>query len=196
MTIKKGEAWGEPGTFPSDGVIVDSDRAASRLLEAARLAGREFPVIGMSAGDLCHTLGGRGDLTMTFTVDVGEALIDGRHHYFLAHLTAQEGGRWRRFVVAMNAQWIGDWNFGPRAHPNDGLLDVSEADLQRFEWHKVRARLATGSHLPHPRIKTQRTTAITLEFPKAVAVLVDGEEIDAARVVVLRLLPDALRVFA
>ena len=31
---------------------------------------------------------------------------------------------WRDFAVAMNAQWIGEWNLGPKAHPNDGIVDA------------------------------------------------------------------------
>ncbi len=28
----------------------------------------------------------------------------------------------------MNAQWLGSWDLGPRSHPNDGLLDLTDGD--------------------------------------------------------------------
>ena len=48
----------------------------------------------------------------------------------------------------------------PRAHPNDGFVDVLEVDpkitlrQRATAWH----RSATGSHLPHPSIRESRST--------------------------------------
>jgi hypothetical protein len=60
MTIKKGESWGERAAHAPD-LVVGSDTEARRALEAARREGRGFPVLGLTGGDLCHTLGGRGE---------------------------------------------------------------------------------------------------------------------------------------
>ena len=61
---------------------------------------------------------------------------------------------------SMNAQWVGKWNVGPRAHPNDGLLDTYDVRLPVSQVLPVRQRLHHGAHLPHPGIKEGRTTAI------------------------------------
>jgi diacylglycerol kinase family enzyme len=174
-------------------VAVDSDRAISRALDAARLRGDAFPAFRLSGGDLFRTLGGASG--MAFPVDVGEVLIDGRHHFFAAHVVARRNG-WRDFAVAMNAQWVGEWNFGPKAHPNDGIVDAYEGHLQMFEWRKVRARLTTGSHLPHPRIEPTRAKAVTFEFAQDYDVFVDGEAVARARHVAVRIVPDAITVIA
>ncbi|MEY2467781.1 MAG: hypothetical protein QOF21_479 [Actinomycetota bacterium] len=195
MTIKKGEAWGEPGLLPSDGVVARSDRAISRALEEARARNAPFPTFGIVGGDLRRTLGGTGALTTTYPIDVGEALIDGRHHYFVAHLVARDRG-WRHVAVAMNAQWLGEWNLGPRAHPNDGVLDTYKANLGLADRLKVRKRLPTGSHLPHPGIAAERGNAVTIELSRPLPVYVDGERVGVGRTLALRVLPDALRTVA
>ena len=56
----------------------------------------------------------------------------------------------------LNADRIGAWDVAPRAHPNDGQLDVVEVDASmglRDRWQASR-RLATGTHVPHPAIHT------------------------------------------
>src|SRR5688500_9854272 len=152
MTISKGSPYGSPGVpLPDDGVVVASDSEARAVLEEARREGRPWPVLGLLGGDLCRTLGGgaggkrdeaalRSPVAVTFPVDLGQVLVDGRLHLFVAHCVARSP-LWRRAVAAMNAQWFQDWNLGPRAHPNDGLVDVYDAKLTFGDLPKVRRRL-------------------------------------------------------
>jgi hypothetical protein len=195
VTIKPGQSWGEPATLPVEALVVRSDRQISSALDAARRDGAPFPTFGVAGGDLCRTLAGTGQFTTAFPIDLGEVLVDGRHHYFAAHVVARRNG-WRDFAVAMNAQWIGEWNLGPKAHPNDGIVDAYEGHLRRFEWREVRKRLPTGSHLPHPRITPTRAKAVTFEFPSDYEVFVDGDAIARARHLAIRIIPDAIRVVA
>lgn len=194
MTIRKGESWGGAATHPPD-VTVDSDRALSVVLERARREGHPFPRVGVTAGDLCHTLGGSGRLVNEFPIDLGEALVDGVHRYFVAHLVVRDR-TWHRTTLAMNAQWLGEWNLGPKGHPNDGVLDTYAAELSLADRWKVRQRLPSGSHLPHPRIEAKRTDHRPIDLVRGQRVYVDGEDFGAARHVLVRLLPDAIRVVA
>ena len=200
MTIRKGEAWGWTAPLPSDGVVVRSDGEARAVLEAARREGRPYPVLGLLGGDLGRTVAAPGDegrlrspAAMTFPVDLGQVLVDGRLHLFVAHLVARNRW-WTRAVVAMNAQWVGPWNLGPKAHPNDGLLDTFDARLPFGDLAKVRRRLPTGTHLPHPGIAGRRAAAVTFELERPLPVWLDGERVDEGRVLSVRLEPDALRV--
>ena len=200
MTVEKGKPWGGTGALPDNGVVVHSDAEARAVLEAARRAGRPFPPLGLLAGDLCRTLGGIGDAfrlrspeAARFTVDLGEVLVDGRLHLFVAHLVARTAW-WTYAFVAMNAQWRGRWNLGPRAHPGDGLLDVYEARLRLSDLAKVRARLHHGAHLPHPGIRQRRVPAVQVELPRALRVELDGERIGKGRRLSLRVQPDAVTV--
>lgn len=201
MPISRGSPYGERGVLPDDGVIVRSDAEARAVVERARQEGRPFPPLGLLGGDLCRTLGGPGDEAklrspdaVRFPVDLGEVLLDGRVHLFVAHLVARTRG-WGHVVAAMNAQSVGSWVLGPRAHPNDGLLDVYQADLSLVDRLKVRSRVRHGAHMPHPAIKERRTAAVQIELDRARRVYLDGELVGEARDLSVRVEPDALTVF-
>ncbi|MDQ1364319.1 MAG: hypothetical protein QOK20_489 [Acidimicrobiaceae bacterium] len=202
MPIGKGQPWGEAAQLPPDGVVVASDAEARGVLEEARSRRIPLPALGLVGGDLWRTLGGSGTgdpqrlrsaEAMTFQVDLGEVLVDGRLHLFVAHLVARSRS-WRRVLVAMNAQWRGAWDLGPRSHPNDGLLDTYDARLALPDVWKVRARLPSGTHLPHPGIKERRVAALQVEFDRPLTVELDGVAIGKARNLSLRLEPDALTI--
>lgn len=201
MTIRKGEVWGEAGGLPDGGVVVGSDAEARRIATAARRAGDAPPALGLLGGDLCRTLGGRGDEgrirsdeAARLPVDLGSVLVDGVQHWFVAHLVARRSW-WRgRIVAAMNAEFVGTWDVAPRAHPNDGLLDVVDVApaMSLTDRVKARSRLATGAHLPHPEIATSRRAAVQLAFDRPTPVWLDGVRIGEARNLSVRLEPDAL----
>ena len=194
MTISKGSSYGEPGaSLPEDGVRCASDGDARRAVEAARREGRPFPVLGLAGGDLARTLGGIGSLDVAFPVDLGQVLVDGRLHLFVASCVVRTRS-WRRTLAVGNAQWLGEWNLWPRGHPNDGRLDLLDVRLPAGELWKVRRRLPTGSHLPHPGIETRRIKAETVELDRPLAAWLDGEPVGQARTFAFRCVPDALRV--
>ena len=198
MTIEKGRAWGAHAPLPADGVVVRGDSEAREIVTEARRAGNPVPVVGLLGGDMCRTVGGRGDQArlrtadaMTLPLDVGSVLIDGRMHWFTAHLVARRGW-WRgRVVAVMNAQWIGSWDVAPRAHPNDGLLDVLDGDLGLDDRIKARRRLFTGTHVPHPDISQRRVSAIEIDLQKPTPIWLDGEQVAAGRHLSVRVEPDA-----
>ncbi len=204
MPIAKGQPYGVPGPLPDDAVVVRSDAEAREAVERARREKRSVPTLGLVGGDLCRTLGGgrqraggeehlRTAGGICFPVDLGEVLLDGKIRLFVAHLVARSR-LWTRAFVAMNAQFLGDWNLGPRAHPNDGLLDTYDARLQPGQLLPVRARLGHGAHLPHPGIKERRAAAVTVELERPLTVRLDGVSVGAARSLAVRVEPDALQV--
>jgi len=201
VTIRKGEAWGAPGPLPEAGRLVRSDAAARLLVEPAWLAGDALPVLGLLDGDLCHTLGGQGDEprlhspdAMTFPIDLGVATFDGERHCFVAHAVARRAW-WRgRAVTAMNAQWLGEWDLGPRSHPNDGLLDLTDGVLPLGQRLEARRRARTGTHLPHPDLTTSRVAAADLTFAHPLDVWLDGTRVGRTTTLHLAIEPDALRV--
>ncbi|HVL93862.1 MAG TPA: hypothetical protein VM264_11030 [Acidimicrobiales bacterium] len=200
MTIRKGQAWGRPGPLPDGGVVVRSDAEARAVLEDARRRQVAYPALGLLGGDLCRTLGGPGDEgrlhsddAMRFPVDLGEALVDGELRLFVAHLVARTR-TWRRCFVAMNAQWRGRWNLGPRAHPGDGLLDTYDARLTPRDLVLVHRRLHHGAHLPHPGITERRAPAVQVDLGRSLALELDGRPAGRAWVLSVRVEPDALTV--
>jgi diacylglycerol kinase family enzyme len=94
----------------------------------------------------------------------------------------------------MNAQWLGEWNLAPRAHPGDGRLETFDVTMGLGDRLKARSRLRDGSHLPHPDIVHRRTSATQVDLDRATPVWLDGERIDTARTLSIRVEPDALQV--
>ena len=198
MPIRKGEPWGEPGVLPADGIIVRSDAEARQVVTTARRTGEPIPPLGLLGGDLCKAVGGTGDEARlreggtVLPIDLGAVLVDGRLHWFVAHLVARRGW-WRgRVVAAMNAQHLGAWDVAPRGHPNDGKLDVLDADLPLGERWKARSRLRTGAHVPHPGITERHVAALQVDLADGMQVWLDGEPLGAARSLAIRIEPDAL----
>lgn len=201
MTVERGLSWGRREPLPPHGVIVRSDAEARAVVESHRRRGEPIPPLGLVGGDLCRTLGGTGDPdrlrsseAMSFPVDLGAAVLDGTLHWFVAHLVARRSWWHGRIVAAMNAEWLGDWDLGPRSHPNDGLLDISDGDLPLGDRLKARSRLRTGAHLPHPGIRTQRVPAWNDVLSPALDVWLDGERVGRASRVAVRVEADALVV--
>lgn len=186
--------------MPDDGVVIASDAEARALVTKCRREGRSVPTLGLIGGDLCRTLGGTGDAerlrspeAMTFAVDLGAVLLQGRLHWFVAHLVARDRW-WSDAFVAMNSAWLGHWNAGPKAHPGDGLLDCYDAQLSLVDRLKVRRRLPAGAHLPHPRITQRRTKATEHFFDHPRAVWLDGEPLPPVEALIVRTEPAALTV--
>lgn len=201
MTVERGATWGRPGSLPDDGVVVRSDAEARAVVERARRAGAPIPVLGLAGGDLCRTVGGTGDEgrlrsaeAVLLPVDLGAVLVDGRLHWFVAHLVARSSW-WRgRIIAAMNAEFHGTWDVAPRSHPNDGRLDVLDVRLGLTDRWKAWRRLPSGTHVPHPDIDVRRTGAVQLDLRPPLSVWLDGVPVGPARTLSIRVEPDALTV--
>lgn len=202
MSVRPGQAWGAPGPLPDDGIVVADDAEARAVVTEHRRAGRPLPVMGLLGGDLCRTLGGPGDPArlrgpdaVRFSVDLASVLVDGRQHWFVAHLVARRSWWHGPAVVVMNAEWLGPWDLGPRSHPGDGLLDVTEGDLPLRDRPRAARRARTGSHLPHPALRTRRVKAATFELDPGLDVRLDGTVVARrAHTLAVRVEPDALTV--
>lgn len=181
MTVRKGQPWGTSAVMPPGTEVFSTDSAAARAFQHASNGNSPIEV-GLTGGDLWRTLGAppggeerlRGGECTRATVDVGWVDL-GRYggHCFIAHCVARTR-LWTNFTALMNAEWLGDWDVAPRSHPGDGRLDVLEGELRPQELFPVRARLPTGTHLPHPSIRTTRTQEATFEFARPRRVWLDG----------------------
>jgi hypothetical protein len=200
VTIEKGRPWGAPGTLAADGVVVRTDAELRHLVEDALSHGRTPPMVGLLGGDLCRTVGGRGGEerlhgpdAVRLPVDVGTVRVDGAaRHWFVAHLVARRSWWSGRVVAVMNAQWIGRWDVAPRSHPNDGLLDVFDADLELDDRLKARPRLLTGTHVPHPGIRQQRAAEVAITLDRPTPLHLDGERVGTATTLEITVVPGAV----
>jgi hypothetical protein len=201
MTVERGQAWGEKGVLPEGAAVVRSDAEARDAVGSARRVNASVPPLGLLGGDLCRTLGGRGDEArlrsgdaVVAPCDLVSVLLDGRQHWFVAHLVARRSW-WRgRVFAAMNAQYLGDWDVAPRSHPNDGRVDTLDVDLRLTDRVKAWRRLPRGAHVPHPGIAERRVKAWQGTFDPPLRVWLDGEPMGKVRSLSLRVEPDALTV--
>lgn len=198
--VVKGQDWGERAIVPDDVVVVGTDREAGALVGAARRANGPLPALALTGGDLARTLGATGAVRpgtegTHVTVDLGAVLVDGKLHWFLAHLVARHGWLRGRVVVAANAAFLGPWNVAPRAHPGDGRIDVLDGDLPVRERLEARRRLPSGTHVPHPGITVRRREALQLEFARPTPIRLDGVAIGSGRALSLRVEPAAVDIW-
>jgi hypothetical protein len=203
VTIARGQAWGELGPLPDDGVLARSDSAVASIVSAARDVGEEPPPIGLLGGDLCRTVGGRGDEARLRSDTAARLVVDlllvqlddGRERPVVAHaLVHRRLWLFGPLIAVMNGTWVGEWNVAPRAHPNDGVADVVRAELSAGDRWKARARLPLGTHVPHPGIAVSRAAEGQLDLAHRTPVWLDGVRVGAARRVTWRLEPDAVRI--
>jgi hypothetical protein len=201
VTIERAKDWGWRGPRPADVVEVADDAAAARIVCESRLAGTAVPTIGLLGGDLRRTLGHDdhverlGSEVAVFTVDIGLVELDGTPWTFVGHLIARRHWWWGEVLAVMNAEFRGRWDVAPRSHPNDGRLDVLHVvDMALGERYKAWRRLASGTHLPHPGIRSQRVAATTVRLSRPLPVALDGVSVGVATDLSIRVEPDALTV--
>ncbi len=97
-------------------------------------------------------------------------------------------------VVVANGQFLRGADIVPRGHPGDGRAEIQVYAPGPGERAEMRRRLATGTHVPHPRIleRTGRVIEITTAVP--VRVEIDGIATEPSTRVRVTVLPAALRV--
>jgi hypothetical protein len=180
---------------------VRTDAEARSLVAGARRAGEPVPVLGLLGGDLCRTLGGRGDEArlrssdaLHVPVDLGVAVLDGREEVFVAHLVARRSWWTGRLFAAMNAEYLGRWDVAPRSHPNDGRLDTLDLDLTVGDRLRAWSRVRSGTHVPHPDITERRVAELSVDFSWPTSLWLDGQRAGTAVELTVRVEPDALLI--
>ncbi|MGI9606175.1 MAG: hypothetical protein ACR2P0_08555 [Acidimicrobiales bacterium] len=196
MTIEKGTDWGSRGELADDAPIAATDR---EIVDAYLGGATE---VGLVAGDLARSVGAnasaddlrRGADRVRLPIDLGEIQNDTGRFVFAAHAVLRRRG-WRGDVIAiMNTPFLGGWNPAPRAHPNDGHLDVVWATLRGGQKWEARHRLASGTHIPHPDIQVRRRANGEIPETPGTKLWIDGRRIGPGIALSFRVLPDALTI--
>ena len=200
MTIGKGTTWGTAGPLEDGAPVVNTDAALRAMAVECLGAGVSPPTAGLTGGTLWRTLGGPAGPNRLHTpeamhlpIDVIEVLIDDIRTWFVSRLMARDWRR-HRWLVAMNAQFEGVYQLGPRAHPGDGLLDVFQATLALPELVKVAKRARHGAHLPHPGVTERRGAHHLITLDRALPVWLDGVKVGRGTTFELTVLADAMTV--
>ena len=98
-------------------------------------------------------------------------------------------------VVVANGQYFANgMQIAPQARLDDGLLDVvTVGDVGKFELLKIWPTLYRGSHIRHPKIREQKTAAVTIESDEQLLIEADGDILGESPAS-FRVLPSALTI--
>jgi len=212
VSIRRGADWGRTVRAAAGARVVGSDAELAAVVGTYIGPGEPGGLI-VTGGDLHRTLGApeRGNVTsvelVAFEVDLirghgvrpdgSEATLLAVAHVVGLPVSRRRGvdALWRGpTFVAANAAFLGEANIGPRAHPGDGLLDVSWGQLPRRDLRAGRSRMLTGSHLPHPAIEERRAPSWSSPEGIRYVVACDGVEVGELYDIRLTVEPDAVVV--
>jgi hypothetical protein len=97
-------------------------------------------------------------------------------------------------VVVANGQFLRGADIVPRGHPGDSRIEAQVYALTAGERAEMRRRLATGTHVPHPRILERSGRVVEVGGSSPLPVEVDGVGWEAAERVRVTVLAGALRI--
>ena len=97
-------------------------------------------------------------------------------------------------LVVMNGQYIRGLDVSPRGHPGDGVAEAQLYALPPGARRAMRARLVTGSHLPHPAITIRRARQVLVRATRPAALEIDGTPAGAITALEITLRPAAYRL--
>ena len=182
-------------------VPLDALRAGSD----SELASAEATVV-LTGGNIHLALGrpparSAGDECMILPVDALQVSVTLRSGDDLGVIAASEVtvGSWfsrHGMTVITNGGLLGPLNIAPRAHPNDGRLDVFVLlpGMRGRDRATARRRARTGTHLPHPGLRVTTCTEITLHRAGRQRLIVDGVQVPGWARASVSVLPDRLAV--
>jgi len=183
--------------MPSD-LLVNGDRELAVSSTDCRLI--------VSGGDIAHSLGDPpppviGDTCREVPIDALQVLITFKNGSTQTQVAASHvmiGGWVRgRLVCVSNGGFIGALNVSPRAHPNDGFLDVMTIDPTMGIQQRLRARKKSilGTHTPHPLVETGRARSSAFSCQsRSEPLRVDGRRISSWSTVQVEIIPDYWRL--
>jgi hypothetical protein len=218
MTVERGRPWERAAGGPSAGAVTGDDAALAAWAAEHPGARVTFTPYG---SDLARALGLAEGTSGTGSHELGLdgfRVEEGGHPRTGVNLLAVGtppdrfsalSARFRATVVAdgrtvhdgavtsvvvASGQFLRGADVVPRGHPGDGRLEVQVYRPRRgAEAGDMRRRLATGTHVPHPRIVqvTARAIEIRIAGRRSPALELDGRPLPTARELAVSVVPAA-----
>jgi diacylglycerol kinase (ATP) len=98
-------------------------------------------------------------------------------------------------VVAIGRVFGGGMQITPKADPSDGYFDVQIHFGSKVDYVAGIPKVFKGTHIPHPRIREERATSVSVRCDPATLVEADGEVLGRTPAT-FRVIRDALRLKA
>ncbi len=212
--IRPGEEWGHPSTAAPDLEVVGADHdLATAVDDRAGILVRFRPDAG---SDLAGAVGlhPQTAIGVEVTLDLLRVADHGPAVNMVVVGSPPGGSRRfaRRFganvrvderpvfhgpcttIVIATGEFRDGLDIVPRGHPGDGRAEVQIYAVPGRERRQLRARLATGTHVPHPKITQRAGTRVAITVDRRVALELDGRVTDRVDVVDIELVPAAYRL--
>jgi hypothetical protein len=216
--IEPGEPWGDAPSGPPDAELTGTDLDLAGWV-ATHPGGRlAFTPSSAATSDLARAVGlsvaGPRESPVELVLDALTVRADGVdmlgvNAVVLGVPPDRLGARHRRVAVSVridgrtardvraasvcvvNGQFLRGNDLAPRGHPGDGYVEVQVYALPPRARRPMRARLATGTHLPHPGILTFRGRSVEIRAGRALPIEVDGRVRARARLLGVAVSPGA-----
>ena len=208
MTIRKGQEWGHFEERPSDLQLVADDVAACEVVSKCVIESSSTLNLSILKSDMARTLGITGATNLnsqmlctrfdvieaTYVLTKSEETI---RRCFIGRAFISEKLFFGRTIAVLNSSFVGNRDWAPKAHPNDGKLDLVELDSsmnirQRLTAHRL---MKSGSHLPHPQIRYNQLSEYEYATDRSASLSIEGVRIGSIRHCFFRVLPDAVNLY-
>ncbi len=213
--IRPGEEWGSPAAAPADVEVSGDDATLARTV--ARAPGALIRFHPYPTSDLARAVGlGSGEPVGTAlpldALELGDATLAcnmcvfgtppdrlRRSSAWLDLEIELDGRPWfngrATTVVVAIGQFLRGLDVVPRGHPGDGKAEIQVYELEKRERGEMRKRLATGTHLPHPRIRQRTAHTISLRADPSAPTEVDGlDPPEVTTMTTISVIPGAYRL--
>jgi hypothetical protein len=209
MTIRKLGPYGTPVSRPSDLVVKRNDRElAQHFISPNRATPCTLTKgsIAQSLGITGHAVDPISDPNQQMTrVDIDLLQIEYRTDtsedvssqlVVAGSLALQHRTALSTSLILSNSGILRGRDVLPRAHPNDGFVDVLEIDQEitlrqmALAWSRSR----TGSHLPHPHFRVSRATDFQWSGSPS-KMVADGVAYDGVVTLQCTVLADAMAIY-
>lgn len=97
-------------------------------------------------------------------------------------------------VLIANGEYLRGRDVVPRGHPADGRFEVHVYAVPADQRAEMRRRLKTGTHVPHPAIRTFHATEARVIWSRSVRLEIDGRRRAPVSEVLVTLLAGAVRL--
>lgn len=206
MPIKKGESWGHQVKPPSDLLVFDDDAKANEYLSRQLIGSLAVQGLAIKNSNLARTLGLKGSvvaetmLATTFDLIQVEFIktdATSARRFFLGYAMIRKNMLRDKIIGVFNTSFVGKQDWAPRAHPNDGKIDVITVDKTMSMRQRLTAGrlLKSGSHIPHPQINYSQTGEFSVNQLRSTALIIDGVDFGPVEACEFQVISDAVTLY-
>jgi hypothetical protein len=213
--IRPGEDWGEAATGPPDLEVTGSDADLAAAVTARPGALVRYRPVGPSdiAQAVGLTEGSSGEWAVpmdALRVDSGTLAVnmvvvgvppDRARRFTQARIpfeVAVDGAPWwsgkALGAVIATGEFLRGHDVVPRGHPGDGRAEIQVYAERGSERTAVRRRLASGTHVPHPRIRQRTGRSFVVGCAHPWTIEIDGRPDRETTKVHVEVVPNAYRL--